>query len=216
MIRPPRLPAASRLLAALAVLAVLAAAMARAEPLPREEIARHVVPPFALGEQVNDKGVWELLNSGGAQAGYVSETEPMAPLPGFSGAPINILVTLDLDGRFVDVKLLSHNEPIFVSGLGQAPFHAFFEQYGGRAISDSIVVGSPYGAASDGSGLVYLDGVTKATASVRIAHESLIAAAREVAREKMQGIAAAPPPRPDMALDESLTWDDLVAQGLVG
>ena len=75
MIRPPRLPAASRLLAALAVLAVLAAAMARAEPLPREEIARHVVPPFALGEQVNDKGVWELLNSGGAQAGYVFETE---------------------------------------------------------------------------------------------------------------------------------------------
>ena len=29
---------------------------------------------------------------------------------------------LDLDGRFVDVRLLNHNEPIFVSGLGQAPF----------------------------------------------------------------------------------------------
>ena len=80
------------------------------------------------------------------------------------------------------MKLISHNEPIFVSGLGEAPFHKFFEQYRGHSISDTLVVGTPYGAASEGSGLVYLDGVTKATASVRIAHESIMAAALEVAR----------------------------------
>ena len=59
--------------------------------------------------------------------------------------------------------------------------------------SQPMVVGTPYGEAGDGSALVYLDGVTKATASVRIAHESLLAATREVARDKMQGIASAPP-----------------------
>src|SRR6056297_4364165 len=216
MIRPPRLPAASRLLAALAVLAVLAAAMARAEPLPREEIARHVVPPFALGEQVNDKGVWELLNSGGAQAGYVFETEPMAPLPGFSGAPVNVLVVLDLDGRFLDVQLLTHNEPIFVSGLGEAPFHAFFEQYRGHSISDSLVVGTPSGGSSGGGGLIYLDGVTKATASVRIAHASVLAAALHVARQHMGHVRTAPPARPDPDHSEPLDWDALLAEGLVG
>ncbi|QUJ76750.1 4Fe-4S binding protein [Sulfitobacter albidus] len=168
-----------------------------------------------LGERVNDQGVWQLLNSGGAEAGYVLETEPMAPLPGFSGAPINMLVTLDLNGQFLDVKLISHNEPIFVSGLGQAPFHKFFEQYRGHSIHDSLVVGTPYGAGSDGSALVYLDGVTKATASVRIAHESLLAAALQVAREKMGGVSAGPPAYPDRSVDEDLTWDDLVAQGLV-
>ena len=195
-------------------LCLLWTGLAIAQPLDRSAIAPHVVPPYALGDVVNDKGVWQLLNSGGAVTGYVFETEPMAPLPGFSGTPINMLVTLDLQGRFIDVKLLSHNEPIFVSGLGEAPFHAFFEQYPGHAISDSLVVGSPYGAASEGSGLVFLDGVTKATASVRIAHESLIAAAREVAREKMQGVTAAPPAYPDLTYHEDLTWDDLVAQGL--
>lgn len=86
----------------------------RADPLLREQIAPFVVPPYALGEALNDKGVWSLLNSGGAEAGYVFETEPMAPLPGFSGAPINILVMLDLQGTFIDVRLISHNEPIFV------------------------------------------------------------------------------------------------------
>jgi len=193
----------------------LAGALASlAEPLPREAIAPLIVPPMELGEKLNDEGVWQLLNSGGAEAGYVFETEPMAPLPGFSGAAINILVVLDLDGNFLDVQLISHNEPIFVSGLGQAPFHKFFEQYRGHSIADSLVVGTPYGAGSDGSALVYLDGVTKATASVRIAHESLLAATLKVAREKMSGIATGPPAYPDPEYSEDLTWDDLVEQGI--
>lgn len=186
-----------------------------AEPLDRAAIEPFIVAPMALGEKINDEGVWELLNSGGAPAGYVFETEPMAPLPGFSGAVINMLVILDRDGRFLDVKLISHNEPIFVSGLGEAAFHAFFEQYRGHSISDTLVVGTPYGAGSDGSALVYLDGVTKATASVRIAHESVLAATLKVAREKMQGVSTGPPAHPNPDYEEDLTWDELVETGLV-
>ncbi len=187
---------------------------ARADLMSREALAERVIPPFLLGDPVNDKGVWTLENAGGQTAGYVFETEPLAPLPGFSGAPINVLVVLDLEGKFLDVQLISHNEPIFVSGLGEAPFHKFFEQYGGLSISDSIVVGTPYGEGASGSSLVYLDGVTKATASVRIAHESVMGAALAVAREKMQGIATSPPAYPDPEYSENLTWDDLVSQGI--
>lgn len=186
-----------------------------AEPLPREVLEPYIVPPMSLGEQVNDQGVWQLLNSGGAEAGYVFETEPMAPLPGFSGAAINMLVVLDLEGRFLDVQLISHNEPIFVSGLPEKLFFDFFKQYRGHSISDTLVVGSPYGAGSDGSALVYLDGVTKGTASVRIAHESVLAATLKVAREKMGGISTGPPAFPNMDYTEELTWDALVEQGIV-
>ncbi|MEO0862825.1 MAG: 4Fe-4S binding protein [Pseudomonadota bacterium] len=200
-------------LAALMALSVCLG-MARAEPSPREVLAPLIVPPMELGEAVNDKGVYQLLNSGGAHAGYVFETEPMAPLPGFSGAAINMLVTLDLEGRFLDVRLLSHNEPIFVSGLPENLFYDFFQQYRGHSISDSIVVGSPYGGGTEGSSLVYLDGVTKGTASVRIAHESVLAAALQVAREKMGGVSTGPPAYPDPLVEEVLTWADLVAQGI--
>lgn len=185
-----------------------------AEPLSRDDLSAFVRAPFSIGEALNDKGVYSLLNSGGAEAGYVFETEPLAPLPGFSGAPINVLVVLDLEGKFLDVQLINHNEPIFVSGLGEAPFRKFFEQYGGLSISDSIVVGTPYGEGASGSSLVYLDGVTKATASVRIAHESVMGAALAVAREKMQGIATSPPAYPDPEYSETLTWNDLVSQGI--
>lgn len=188
---------------------------ALAEPLPREKIAPLIFAPMELGEPMGDKGVHELLNSGGGHVGYVFETEPMAALPGFSGAPINLLVVLDLEGQFLDVQLLSHNEPIFVSGLGQAPFHAFFEQYEGHSIGDSLVVGTPYGGGNDSSPLVYLDGVTKATASVRIAHESILVAALQVAREKMGGISTGPPAYPDPDVSEDLSWQDLLDQGLV-
>lgn len=185
-----------------------------AETLTRAEIEPFIIPPYALGEPVNDKGVWSLRNSGGAEAGYVFETAPMAPLPGFSGAPINMLVMLDLDGRFLDVRLIAHNEPIFVSGLGEAPFRKFMEQYRGQSINTPMVVGTPYGDGGAGSGLVYLEGVAKATASVRIAHESILAATLQVAREKMQGIQSAPPAHPDPAHDEVLDWQALVDQGI--
>lgn len=185
-----------------------------ASPLPREAIEAYIQPPYALGERMDDNGTWQLLNSGGAEAGYVFETAIMAPLPGFSGAPINMLVVLDREGRFIDVRLLSQNEPIFVSGLGEPPLLRFLEQYRGHSINEPMVVGNAYGSGGAGSDLVYLDGVTKATASVRIAHESILAAALQIARSYMEGINAGLPAHPDPGHDEALSWDDLVAEGI--
>jgi len=190
-----------------------------AETLNRDTLAPFVEPPNELGELLNDKGVWSILDRTGEKAGYIFETEPLAPLPGFSGAAINVLVTVDREGKFLHAELLEHNEPIFVSGLGEAPFHEFMRQYRGLSIFDTITVGIPYGTGDqDSSGQVYLDGVTKATASVRIAHESILAASIVVARERMQGLASGPAPSPkrgeETAPDLTLHWDALVEQGI--
>jgi len=110
--------------------------------------------------------------------------------------------------------MISHNEPIFVSGLPEHLFLDFFDQYRGLSLSDSLVVGSSYGTGIEGSALIYLDGVAKGTASVRIAHESILAAALQVAREKMSGVATGSPAFPDPDYVEELTWNDLVEQGI--
>lgn len=193
---------------------ILSAAHSSAEPLPREEIAELIRPPFSLGDVLNDKGVYQLLNSGGEAAGYVFETTPLAPIPGFGGHPINLLVTLSPEGRFLDLRLISQREPIFIAGIGEGPFREFLKQYQDLSITQSIVVGVPYGGGGSGSDLVYLDGVTKATASARIAHETILAATLVVAREKMQGLGSASPARPKPDYHEKLTWNDLVAQGI--
>lgn len=205
---------ALRSLLVVLLLSLFSTQITHAETMTREQMSEYVSAPMALGDPVNDRGVWELLNSGGAHVGYVFETGMLAPLPGFAGEPINMFVAIDLEGRFIDVRLISHHEPIFVSGLGEAPLRAFLEQYRGLSISQPIVVGTPYGNASDGSALVYLDGVTKATASVRIAHESILAATRTVAQEKMQGVASVPPATPNMTYHEDLDWPRLIEEGL--
>ena len=154
-------------------------------------------------------------NGSGLLGGYVIQSEALAPLPGFSGAAINMLVIIDLEGNFIDVKLLDHYEPIFVSGLGQAPFHEFMTQYRGHSILTSMVVGTSYGKGDAGSSLIYLDGVTKATASVRIAHESILAAARDVAKTKLKGLVQTTPAAvPNLNYREDLRWNDLVTQGI--
>lgn len=181
---------------------------ANGQSLAREEMAQHIRPPYALGEAVNDKGVWQLLNSGGAPAGYVFETRILAPLLGFSGDPMNFLVMLDGEGRFIEVSIISQHEPVFVSGLGEAPFNAFLEQYRGLSINSPIHVNRR----KTGAGEQVLDGVSKATASVRIAHESIMAATLEVAREKLEGVVTAKPARPDPEHREDLDWNALVDQ----
>lgn len=183
------------------------------QDLTRDEAFSYLRPPYDLGEKIGP-GTWELINLDSRVAGYGFETEPLAPLPGFAGAPINLFVQVTLEGKFINAEIITHNEPIFVSGLSESSFHNFVTQYRGHSITDTLVVGVPYGGKSEGSSLVYLDGVTKATASIRIAHETILAGAFAVARERMAGIAARQPTRPNLELEEDLTWDDLVKTGL--
>ena len=204
----------SLLFPALVALLLFCPPAARAD-LTREALAELVVPPYGLGEQVSEDGVWELLDSGGGPAGYVFETKHLAAIPGFSGEPVNLLITLDREGDFIDVIILEQNEPVFVSGLGPGPFHEFVRQYRGLSVGSAITVGVPYGAVEkDTATNVYLDGVTKATASVRVANQTVLAAALKVARERLQGISPRPTARPDPDHDEALDWDAVVAQGL--
>lgn len=179
----------------------------------KQSIAEKIEPPFQIGETVG-QSLYEIVNLDGRVAGYAFETEPYASIPGFSGAPINLLVIIDNDGTFINAEILTHNEPIFVSGLDGSLFHKFVEQYKGKSVFDTMVVGVPYGGQDEASSLIYLDGVTKATASVRIAHETILAAAFAVAKDKLQNIASGPPAKPDPTFDQTLTWQDLVDQGI--
>lgn len=180
--------------------------------LTEPELAARVVPPYQLGEKIQDTNVWTLVNLDGSDAGYFFESEPLTPIPGFSGQPINLLIAMSKEGRLLNVEIVSHNEPIFVSGLGEAPFHDFISQYRGLSIYEPMSVGVPYGRVEGASAQRYLDGVTKATASVRIAHETILAAANAVAKDKMQGIGNLKMPILDSS--ETFTFEELVAQNI--
>ena len=109
--------AAGLLLAALSVLA-------QAGELSQEDIARRFPPPLRVAAQPSDLPVWPIsseLRPDDGPIAYVFESVDFAPIPGFEGTPINLLVAIDGSGKFIDVALLRQHEPVFLGGLGEEP-----------------------------------------------------------------------------------------------
>ncbi|WP_096704742.1 4Fe-4S binding protein [Magnetospirillum sp. 15-1] len=199
-----------------ALLLLLAMALPARARLERQDMAAMITPPLQLGARDPALPIWTLLDGGGAFTGYVFESRDLAPLPGFSGAPINLLIAMDKNGTFLDVRLLEQNEPVFVSGLGPRPLLDFLRQYQGLSLGANIKVGGAHDRDRDTSANTMIDGVSKATASVRIANETILAAALRVARDKLAGIAPKPAGRPKPGGFRPMTWDEMVAAGLIG
>lgn len=181
-----------------------------------QTLAQKLAPPgLDVGAPPKNGRAFPLIRAGRVE-GYIFDTLDYAPIPGFSGTPINLVVALDDQGVILDVHLVDQGEPVFQHGLGVGPFVDFLAQYRGKNIKSNISVGSLYGdrdaRAADG---VKLDGVAKASASVRIANVTILASAIAVARAHLSS--AAPPTgariRPDLV--ETLDWEQLLARGYV-
>jgi transcriptional regulator of nitric oxide reductase len=165
------------------LLLVLAAGAVKAGVLTKHDLIRRFPPPWIVGDKETDIPAWPLFRQNGTAtqlAGYVFEAADLAPVPGFTGVPPNLLVAIDPAGRFLDVAVLSQHEPVFLDGLGEEPLREFVRQYRGASLGQNIDVGGPAGA-----GRVRLDGVSKATASVRIVNQSVLSSALVVARAKL-------------------------------
>jgi transcriptional regulator of nitric oxide reductase len=157
---------------------ILVHVAAYAGTLTQAELARRFPAPLTVGAKAADVAAWPLFKQNGTKTelvGYAFESADLAPVPGFAGVPPNLLVVIDPKGTFLDVTVLSQHEPVFVEGLGEAPLREFLRQYRGRSLGQGITVGGPG----------QLDGVSKATASVRIINQSVLSAALKVARARL-------------------------------
>jgi NosR/NirI family nitrous oxide reductase transcriptional regulator len=213
--------AASRwLIAALAVL--VPACAARAGVLDAEHLRALFPAPYVVGEKDASIPVWPVFKQNGPATDlvcYVFESVDLAAIPGFSGTPINLLVALDPNGQYLDVRVLSQHEPVFLDGLGEEPLFKFVAQYPGLSLKQTIKIGSgPVRASQGASTNAYVDGVAKATASIRILNQSLLAASLKVARSKL-GFSGGKDPdlvaRERVDVYEPMQWERLVRTGLV-
>lgn len=205
-----------------AALACALASATHAGTLTRADLQQRFPSPLIVGERDAQLPAWPLFRQDGTATplvGYVFESVDLAPIPGFSGTPPNLLVALDAKGAFMDVQVLSQHEPVFVDGLGPAPLARFVEQYRGLSLRQSIKIGSNSNRGEQpGSANVYIDGVAKATASVRIVNQALLAAALRVARAKL-GFAGGRDPellaRVRQDTFRPMDWEALQRAGLV-
>lgn len=146
--------------------------------------------------------------------GYVFESNDFVDFMGFAGEPINILIGLDPQGVMKGLKILQHNEPIFVYGLGQAPFVDFVNKYKEHSIRERFIIDS---ADQSSANSTYFDGVTKATVSVLVANDTIISSALKVARAKLDGFIAPSNMmlKPSIGPVETLSFEQLLERGLI-
>jgi transcriptional regulator of nitric oxide reductase len=197
------------------LLLLLLPALAHAER-SEQEMAAMIMAPMQLGTRDAGLPIWTLLDGAGAFMGYVFESRELAPFPGFSGEPINMLIAIDKTGTFLDVRVLDQSEPVFVYGLGPGPMHDFVRQYRGLSLGANIKVGGAHETGRLVSANTWVDGVAKATASVRIINETVLASALKVARERLAGIAPKPAGHPRLDVFRPMAWTELAAAGLLG
>jgi len=215
------------LLAFAALLCLLDSLPATAGNLTKADIERRFGPPLHVQEKLTEIPAWPLtheIEGNGAPVGYVFESIDLAPIPGFEGTPMNFLVSIDKKGNFIDVELLHQHEPVFLGGLGEAPLKEFVTQYAGRNIKQQFLIAlnaarNRTGPSSGQSFQTTLDGVAKATASVRIVNQSVLGAALEVARAKL-GFAArkerGPLAHARQDVYDSVAFAEMLKNGMVG
>ena len=175
---PIRLVLASAFACALCFM--LSCAPAFAGDMTLEALSARFPPPLHVQPKLTDIPAWPItseLEPEGGPIGYVFESIDLAPIPGFEGTPMNLLVAIDRKGNFIDVSVLRQHEPVFLSGLGETPLNEFVRQYAGKNLRQDFTVSSAYGNTKTGAAdnRVVLDGVTTVEEAVRVTRQDATA-----------------------------------------
>ncbi|MHB1374588.1 MAG: 4Fe-4S binding protein [Thauera sp.] len=216
--------------ALLAVAALLAAPAADAQtayeaPLPAEintapDLCSHVpcaeVLPGAdsFSERMGRPAYVEAYSTAGGERkliGYVFLSTDIVDIPAYSGKPVITLIGMDAKGIITGTKILRHSEPILLLGIPESVLTKFVNQYLGKFVGDRIEIGT----SRKDEGYIGLDAITGATVTViaqnQVVMRSGVAIARQVGILKVE-------PKPAIrfaAVDERLSWDQLVKEGSV-
>ncbi|MEZ5900655.1 MAG: 4Fe-4S binding protein [Hyphomicrobiaceae bacterium] len=157
--------------------------------LTRDQIAKFYPEPYLIGERDPDLPIWPLFRhaipASDELLGYVFEAIDLAPIAGYAGTPPNLLIAIAPDGSFLGVNVISHKEPIFQHGVGEDSLVDFAKQYRGLSVKQNIKLAPAHTAGQAIPGTVTIDGISRATVSVRIMNESVLSAALKVARAKL-------------------------------
>ena len=168
--------------------------------------------------------------SGGELVGYIYEQYDVVEGVGYSKRPFHLVVGLRLDGVIAGARLTMHVEPIAILGRTDDDFHRYLTQFPGIDVrrgvsvvldmSGAILEGEKFamrGTAGDTSRLVPVDAVSRTTTSSILFSDSIVRAARAVARSRGVSLSEAPSRRAvDFDRFADRTWPELVAEGSVG
>ena len=146
----------------------------------------------------------EAFDTAGKVIGYVFLSTDVVDIPAYSGKPIVTLIGMDRAGIITGVRVLKHSEPILLAGIPESTLLDFIGQYKGKRGDARMEIGS------DG-----LDAISGATVTVIAENEVISRSAYEVGRQAGIFKSEVRPPARYTALDERLSWQQLLDEGSV-
>jgi NosR/NirI family nitrous oxide reductase transcriptional regulator len=163
------------------------------------------------GEPVGDPPVVPVMR-GDKQLGYVFVNSDFFNSTGYSGKPIQVLISLDEDAVIRGAKLVEHSEPIVLVGIPESKITAVIDEY----------VGLDVAAYAAGELKHELDIVSGATVTVMVIDDSIVRSAIKVAHklslaglEPLEGEPAGPQRVVDTGISGTKDWDTLTGEGSV-
>ena len=187
-------------------LAILALALGSsatwAGRLSEADVSALLGPSFVLGERNAGLPLWPLyavvqdkvekgeVGEKPPLLGYVFESIDFEPVKGYAGKPLDFLVAIDPQGKFLAVHLLDHKEPLFRSEKGTALLEAFGQQYVGVTPQHKIQIYHYKSKTDITETQASLHGVQGGTVSVKAINQSLLQSALTVARAHAQAMAS--------------------------
>jgi transcriptional regulator of nitric oxide reductase len=178
-------------------------------PLPLERIFHGAerLGPFEGSPRA--AAVWRQ----GRLAGYLLLTTDVVRSVGYSGKAIKTAVGIDLTGKITGAVVIEHHEPILVLGIPESGLDEFVAGYRGIDARRSVGIGNAPG--EDG---LALDGISGATVTAIVFNDSIMRAARAVARSR--GIIRGPGPGGEVAIGQldreqyaETDWQGLMSDG---
>lgn len=161
--------------------------------MPKDELDKLFEDQYLVGEIQADLPVYPLFVKDAASPdskpelkAYVFETNEVVSVRGYSGKPINILVVIDLSGRFLSARLLDHKEPIFLDSYGISKLTEFAAQYKGLTVRHSTEINKASDTPSRNEQSAYLRGVHRGTISAKAINRTIMSAAAKVALAKLK------------------------------
>lgn len=211
----------------LAIVAGMAVVPAFATTLVRGDVERELGGRFIVGEMPAALPIWPLYQRAGTDpnekprlSGYAYESADIEPVRGYSGKPINLFVAIDLDGNFLDVRLLEHREPLFRTESGNAKIAAFAAQFKGLSVRHQVDIQGPSAATRRDEREAVLHGVQAGTVTARAIEKTVrlsAAQVRELAEAALAGDAQGVRPaqrRRDVEV-RLLDWGQMARRGMI-
>jgi NosR/NirI family nitrous oxide reductase transcriptional regulator len=143
--------------------------------------------------------------------GYVMLSTDITDTPAYSGKPVVTLLGMDLQGRFVGIKVLKHSEPILLLGIPESALLNFNKQYLGKSVTDKIEVGQSRPEES----VLGVDAISGATVTVIVQNQVMMASGMAIARQTGIVAPTVREPAKYAVNGKRLTWDELAKQGSV-